>query len=111
MSDLLGELELPQCTCRECGRAAQLRARRAVPEVQHNRRLRWPFSNPKFFLLVPLAVNMAKDRTLRHAVEADTRDSDEFYLESDCDEELVRGPSPPHRAARFRAALTLIIAY
>ena len=34
---------------------------------------------------------MAKDRTLRHAVEADTRDSDEFYLESDCDEELVRG--------------------
>ena len=35
------------------------------------------------------AVNMAKDRTLRHAMEADTRDSDEFYLESDCDEELL----------------------
>lgn len=48
-TDLLGEIQLPQCTC----------------------------------------LNMAKEHTLRHCLEADTRDNPEFYLESDCDEELL----------------------
>ena len=46
---MLGEINLPQCTC----------------------------------------LNMAKEHTLRHCLEADLRDQPEKYLESDCDEELL----------------------
>ena len=49
MADLLGEIQLPQCTC----------------------------------------LNMSKEHTLRHCLEADTRETAEHYLESDCDEELL----------------------
>ena len=49
MSDLLGEIEMPQCECK----------------------------------------NMAKGHTLRHCMEADTRENPGFFLESDADEELL----------------------
>ena len=47
--DLLGEIELPQCTC----------------------------------------LNQSTEHTLRHCLDASTRDTPDSYLQSDCDEELL----------------------
>ena len=34
-------------------------------------------------------LNASKEHTLRHCLEENTRDDPEYYLQSDCDEELL----------------------